>query len=236
VRLVIKGIGWVTPSGIGCGRPSEIFELGPGQLPVMKSRMFLEATHPRFGRFDSYTKAGFGAIALALKCAGMDQWQQKRDVGLVVGTHSGCIEADLAYFETAAFEHGAMASPNLFSYTLPSCMLGEASIQFGLTGPCFVVDDSDNHMAGIFAAVDMIRLGFCQTMVAGWCDVNSKRLNINTDGACGAVFFLLARGSDSSLWQCDGSSLTYGAHSIFDISQLAQLVLKDKLLAEENKS
>jgi 3-oxoacyl-[acyl-carrier-protein] synthase II len=232
VRLAINGIGWVTPSGIGYGRPGEIFELGPGQLPILKSRMFLEATHPRFGRFDSYTKAGFGAVALALKSAGMDQWQQKRDIGLVVSTHSGCLEADLAYFETAAFQHGALASPNLFSYTLPNCMLGEASIQFGLTGPCLVVDDSNNHMAGIFAAVDMIRLGLCQTIVAGWCDVNSKRLNLNTDRACGAVFFLLARGSDSALWQCDGSTLTYGAQRICDIAQLANIVLKDKLLAD----
>ena len=95
-----------------------------------------------------------------------------------------------------------------------------------------MVDDSDNHMAGILTAVDMIRLGLCQTIVAGWCDVDSQRLNINTDGACGAVFFLLARGSDSALWQCDGSSLTYGTQRVCDITQLAHIVLKDKLLAD----
>jgi 3-oxoacyl-[acyl-carrier-protein] synthase II len=233
VRLAIKGIGWVTPSGIGSGKTGEIFKLGPGELPILKSRMFLEVAHPRFGRFDSYTKTGFGAIALTLKSACMDQWQQKREVGLIVSTHSGCLEADLAYFETAAFENGAMASPNLFTYTLSSCMLGEASIQFGLTGPCLVVDDSENHMAGIFAAVDMIRLGLCRSIVAGFCEVNSKCPNINTNSTCGAVFFLLTKGSDSDPWQCNAGTLIHKTKPIRDIAQLADTVLKAGLSADK---
>ena len=229
MKLTINGIGWVTPAGFGCGRPGEIFELGPGQLPAMKSRLFLDESHPRFGRFDSYTKAGFGAITLALRSAGLYQWQQKRAVGLIVSTRSGCLEADLAYLRTAAFDGGSMASPNLFTYTVPNCMLGEASIQFGLTGPALVVDDSDDHLAGILAGADLIRWGLCETIVAGWCDVHSKDLNLNADGACGAVFFLLTKGTDSALWQCNDGNLTYGAEQVSDIAHLARLVLKTKL-------
>lgn len=228
MRLDIKGIGWVTPSGMGSGQRDETLVLGPGKLPALKSRLFLGTPHPRFGRFDLYAKAGFGAIALAMKSAGMDPWTQKRAIGLVVGTCRGCLEADLAYFKTAASHGGAMASPNLFAYTLPSTVLGEASIQFGLTGPSFVVDDSDGHLAGIHAALDMMHRGLCQTAVAGWCDVDSRILNTNAEEPCGAVFVLLADNSDASSWQWDGGGLTFGAERISDLAQLARIVLKDR--------
>ncbi len=225
MKLDISGIGWVTSSGIGSGRPGEMFGLGPGRLPPLRSKLFLETAHPRFGRFDSYAKAGFGAIALALKGAGLDRWTQKRPIGLVVGTQRGCLEADVAYFKTVASHGGAMASPNLFAYTLPSTVLGEASIQFGLTGPSFVIDDCQGHLAGIHAALDLIRWALCDTVVAGWCDVDFGIRDVNADEPCGAVFFLLSRGLDAAPWQWSGGQLTYAAESVGDILQLARTVL-----------
>jgi 3-oxoacyl-[acyl-carrier-protein] synthase II len=226
VKLEIRGIGWVTPSGIGSGRPGEVCTLGPGQLPTLKSRQFLAEPHPRFGRFDTYAKAGFGAIALALKSAGLDTWMAKRDIGLIVGTSRGCLEADLAYFETAATERGTLASPNIFAYTLPSCMLGEASIQFGLTGPTFVTDDSGEHLAGIHAAVDLIRWGMCRTVVAGWCDVSTVLLPPGPDEPVGAVFAVLAEGSAESVWQYDGGRLMHGPQPVTGLAQLVQMVVE----------
>ena len=38
-------------------------------------------------------------------------------------------------------EGGALASPNLFAYTLSNCFTGEAAIRFGLTGPSYVVGE-----------------------------------------------------------------------------------------------
>jgi 3-oxoacyl-[acyl-carrier-protein] synthase II len=225
VKLDIRGIGWVTPAGIGSGRAGEICTLGPGRLPALKSKLFLETPHPRFGRFDTYARAGFGAIALALRGAGLDRWTAKRDIGLVVGTCRGCLEADLAYFVTAASEKGTLASPNLFAYTLPSCMLGEASIQFGLTGPSFVTDDSDGHLTGICAAVDLIRWGLCRTVLAGWCDVNSKLLSPGADAPVGAVFILLTEGSAESPWQWQAGQLMYGPQQVTDLAQLARMVV-----------
>ncbi len=210
MRFIVKGIGWVTPSGIGSGRPGEALSLRPGRLPALKSRQFLEAAHPRFGRFDSYAKAGFGAIALALRSARLDHWTQKRAIGLVVGTRLGCLEADEAYFKTAAFQGGTLASPNLFAYTLPSTMLGEASIQFGLTGAGFVVDDSDGHLAGVHAALDLLRWGLCEMAVGGWCDMDAGIVGASDDGPCGAVFFVLAKGYEAAPWQWDGRELRQG--------------------------
>ena len=226
MRFSVDGIGWVTPFGIGSGQPGESLRLGSGRLPALKSGQFLETPHPRFGRFDSYAKAGFGAVALALRSARLDRWTQKRSFGLVVGTHRGCLEADLAYFQTAAFDGGTLASPNLFAYTLPSTMLGEASIQFGLTGASFVVDDSAGHLAGIHAALDLLRWRLCETVVAGWCDVSSKVLNVGAQEPCGAVFFVLAQGSDAAPWQWDGRELTDGTQRVADLAALARRVLE----------
>jgi 3-oxoacyl-[acyl-carrier-protein] synthase II len=254
MRFSANGIGWVTPSGLGSGQPGEILRLGSGQLPALKSSQFLETPHPRFGRFDSYAKAGFGAIALALRSARLDRWTQKRPFGLVVGTRLGCLEADLAYFHTAACDGGTLASPNLFAYTLSSTMLGEASIQFGLTGASFVVDDAAGHLAGVYAALDLMAWGLCETVVAGWCDVGA-----NADGKrghstfpsrdhsegeppgekvecplfrsdaqelCGAVFFVLTKGAETAPWQWDGRELTAGTQRMADLASLTHRVLE----------
>jgi 3-oxoacyl-[acyl-carrier-protein] synthase II len=228
VKVDIQGIGWVTRAGIGNGCPGETFELGAGALPALQSRMFLEVTHPRFGRFDSYAKAGFGAIALALRGAGLDRWTHKRAIGLVVGTRCGCLEADRAYFATAAFAGGALASPNRFAYTLPGTMLGEASIQFGLTGPSFVVDDAPGHLAGVQAALDLLQWGFCETVVAGWCAGDAQRLRTGPAGPSGAVFFVLARGGAAALWQWNGRDLRRGGQRAADLVGLAHQVLADR--------
>ncbi len=228
MNVNISGIGWVTPSGIGSGRPGETLTLGPGPLPSLKSRLFLDTVHPRFGRFDSYAKAGFGAIALALRSADLDRWTHKRAIGLVAGTRRGCLEADLAYFETVISQGGSLASPNLFAYTLPGTMLGEASIQFGLTGPSLVVDDSDGHLAGVYTALDLMWSGFCEVMVAGWCDVDSKILNANPQEPCGAVFFVLTRSSEAASWRWHGRELTWGTQQAVDLAWLASRVLIDK--------
>ncbi len=236
MRFAVKGIGWVTPLGIGNGRPGEALQLGPGCLPALKSSQFLEAPHPRFGRFDSYAKAGFGAIALALRSARLDHWTHKRPIGLVVGTRLGCLEADRAYFQTAAFQGGTLASPNLFAYTLPGTMLGEASIQFGLTGASFVVDDSDGHLAGIDAALDLLRWGFCETVVGGWCDVGAKIVNESEEATCGAVFFVLAKGREATPWQWDGRELRQGTQQITDLAGLTRRVLAMPRKREGNDS
>ena len=226
MNVTVQGIGWVTPSGVGQGGTKETFCLTGGRLPKLKSKHFLKEVHPRFGRFDHYTKAGFGAIALALQNAGLDQWDKKRPIGLVVGTRYGCLETDMAYFETAAYDSGAMASPNLFAYTLPNCMLGEASIQFGLTGPCFVISDpGTDHLSGIQSALNLLQWDLCRTIVAGWCDVHSQGTDQDTSTPCGAVFFVLKKATDRTGWQWDSKQLTFQSTPIHNLEHMVQIVL-----------
>ena len=133
----------------------------------------------------------------------------------------------MAYFRSAAHDGGVMASPNLFAYTLPNCMLGEASIQFGLTGPTLVTNCAgDACMDGIHAAMDLIEGDFCDTVVAGFCDVECALLSESCAGFSGAVFFVLTRGSEVSLWQWDQGCLKYNDELICTIGQLAEAVQK----------
>jgi 3-oxoacyl-[acyl-carrier-protein] synthase II len=222
MRLNLMGAGWIGAQGMGTGHERQGLALGPGELPRLKSRTLLGEVHKRFGRFDDYTKAGFAAIALALRDAGLDRWQAKRPVGLVVSTERGCLAMDDAYFATAAAEGGALASPNLFAYTLPTCMLGEAAIQFGLTGPALVVDDAcSGHLGGVRTALDLLQWGLCDTVVAGWCDVASEILD-SPNNDCGAVFAVFEKSNDTA------SSLLYESDVIYsngmEIDNLEQLV------------
>ncbi len=208
MRLEIMGAGWITSMGLGPGGNGDSLVLGPGALPPLKSRALLGEVHKRFGRFDAYTKAGFAAIALALRDAGLDTWQAKRPIGLVVSTQRGCLAMDDAYFATAAVEGGALASPNLFAYTLPTCMLGEAAIQFGLTGPSFVVDDAlPGHLGGVHAALELLQWNLCETVVAGWCDVPSEVVDSQADD-CGAALVVLKKTKAAS------SAIDYSDHVI----------------------
>lgn len=228
MKLEIHSVGWVTPAGIGHSRSDAAFRFDPGTLPRLRSKQFLDEVHPRYGRFDLYAKAGFGAIAMALRGAGLDRWHRKRPIGLVVATQRGCLENDMAYFQTAAWDGGAMASPNLFAYTLPTSMLGEASIQFGLTGPSFVVDNTHpGRLDGVHMALDMLGWGLCETIVAGWCDVNSDILPGSSTDPCGAVFVVLTRNPGRGIWQWDEKTLTHRDASIDGIEQLVRVVLEN---------
>ncbi|MBU0480843.1 MAG: hypothetical protein KKG47_07060 [Proteobacteria bacterium] len=62
----------------------------------------------------------------------------KVKAGLIGGTRYGSLETDLLYAETAAGDP-LLASPLLFSYTLPNISLAEAASHFGLTGPVYSV-------------------------------------------------------------------------------------------------
>jgi hypothetical protein len=43
---------------------------------------------------------------------------------------------------------------------------------------------------------------------------------------CGAVFFVLTKGSEASPWQWDGCELTNGTQRMADLAALAQKVLE----------
>jgi 3-oxoacyl-[acyl-carrier-protein] synthase II len=195
VKAVITGIGWVTPTNMGCGRDHGCFEIKPGNLPEITRKAVFNEPYPHFGRLDRYSRLGLSAIAFALKDAGLYTWTHKRQIGIIASTVQGCLGADVKYFDTVMPDGGRLASPNLFAYTLPNSFLGEASIRFGLTGTCFTVSEP---LASRLWCLRMALIGIAgsqfEKVLGGICDLGP--LPPFTDAgktAGGALFFVLEK-------------------------------------------
>ena len=169
---IVAGIGWVTAHGPGRGREASGFSMTSDPSPAVGRENVFPEPNLRFGRLPQYSRLGLAAIAFALRDAGMEHWETKRPAGIVASTRAGCLATDIDYYDTVLPEGGGLPSPNLFSSTLPTCFLGEAAIQFGLTGPAFIVDDpAEDALSGVRMALESLSWGECGTMLAGHIDL-----------------------------------------------------------------
>jgi 3-oxoacyl-[acyl-carrier-protein] synthase II len=194
MRAEVLGIGWVSAAGLGRGRSESAFALTAGELPAIARQDVFAEPDMRFGRLDPFSKAGLAAIALALQDAGLDRWNDKRPVALIVGSQYGCLGTDADYFDGAIPQGGQLASPNLFAYTLPNCFLGEAAIRFGLTGPAWVASAAEpDDLSPLRQALETIAWGEAEMVVAGCCDIPRPDFLMPAADAPRALFFLLAK-------------------------------------------
>jgi 3-oxoacyl-[acyl-carrier-protein] synthase II len=144
----------------------------PGPIPPVTREDVFPEPNLRFGRLPHYSRVGLAAVAFALRDAGMEPWETKRPAGIVASTRAGCLSSDVEYYDTVLPEGGGVPSPNLFSATLPTCFLGDAAIQFGLTGPTLVVNDpAGDALCGVRIALEYLSWGECGTMLAGHIDL-----------------------------------------------------------------
>ncbi|MCL7487558.1 MAG: hypothetical protein M8357_05215 [Desulfobulbaceae bacterium] len=119
----------------------------PRQLDCLRARQddaarkLLGSFPERWGRMDLMSREAIIGVGRVLQEKEMlagrppclnQGWQG----GLIVGTRRGSLAVDIEYTRTLLDGPG-MASPHLFSYTLPNIPLAEAAIQYGLTGPVF---------------------------------------------------------------------------------------------------
>ena len=193
-------------TGMGQGRQA-VFRPGGGEgrLKFSSKDVFLKPV-PRYGRMDEYSRLGFTAIALALKDAGLDRWTEMRDIAVIASTVYGCLQTDVEYFDTVRSEGGRLASPNLFAYTLPNAFVGEAAIQFGLTGAAFILNESSlSGLPGLRLAMDSVERKECETVITGICDAGPPlALGLAGRAVPGALFFVLQRAFA-------GQFISYGA-------------------------
>ena len=169
---VVAGIGWVTSQGPGRGRAAREFSMTAGPIPPVNREDVFPEPNLRFGRLPQYSRVGLAAVAFALRDAGMEHWETKRSAGIVASSRTGCLATDIEYYDTVLPEGGGLPSPNLFSCTLPTCFLGEAAIQFGLTGPTLIVNDTaEDALSGVRIALESLSWGECGTMLAGHIDL-----------------------------------------------------------------
>ena len=95
--------------------------------------------------------------------------------GLIIGSKKGSLTVDIEYAQSLKAGPG-MASPHLFSYTLPNIPLAEAAIQYGLTGPVFCIISDDPYNDALLEAEQWLTemTGSKTLMVAGAMDIISS--------------------------------------------------------------
>lgn len=169
----LTGIGWVTGAGLGWGSQGGDCTLPNLPLPPLTRKDVFPEPNQRFGRMSDYAKLGLAAVAFALRDAGLEEWANKRPIGVVASTRLGCLATDMEYHRTVLLNGGGLASPNLFAYTLANCFLGDAAIQFGLTGSLFVINETGaDGLDSLRLALEALELGDAETMLAGICDLS----------------------------------------------------------------
>ncbi len=149
----------------------------PGVSREEQAKKLLGALPERWGRMDMMSRSALVEVGQVLHDAGLlaetnAALQPGWTSGLIVGSRRGSLASDLEYAETVKDGPG-MASPHLFSYTLPNIALAEAAIQYQLTGPAFVLMSEQPFEDAVQEAVYWLSelQGGNTIMVAGALDV-----------------------------------------------------------------
>ena len=225
IYIDIIGGGWVTASGTGRINNSDRFSMPVGSLVPLRREMCLSAPDSRWGRLDRYSKAGLIAASLAIKDAGLASGAEPTETAIIVSTFNGSIEVDYKYYETVLPQAGLLASPNLFAYTLPNCMLGEIAIRYGFTGPAVVVSQPTADMLnGVLFGAQCLYSGLSKQVVAGYCNVDCGLDPINTGFRPGAVFLVMQKATEKSSLAYDGKHLLCQGKVITNLLEWIEII------------
>ena len=170
---------------------------------------------------DLYSKAGVAAIAFALRDAGMVRTIDSPLTSLIASTTHGCLATDIDYAKTIAIQ----PDPHLFAYTLPSTFLGEASVEFHITGPTVLFTERklDGKMV-LVNALDMISTGAARLAIAGIIDQNTPLRSDAKSGFTGALFLVVspeACGRSYGLLEYSVSGIAFAGRPISHIADVA---------------
>jgi hypothetical protein len=158
---------------------------------ALKWSHLFTAEAPRFSRMDGLSRIGLMAVELL----GVDWSLRDRDgVGVCVETRLGSLATDVRFLETL--------SPSVFTYTLPSTVIGEICIRHRLRGPvlCLLPGAEAGGSRGVEAAGEWLRRSeatSCLVLIGEAVDKKiAGRLSLTDDSAaCGwqAAALLLGR-------------------------------------------
>ncbi len=191
----INGIGWVTAAGYNGGRNTVQQPLCQGVVEVPKRKQIFAKPDMRFGRLDEFSRVGLGALALCLRDGATEEWDEKRQIGIVAASKYGCLNTDIAYLDTMLPDNGALASPKLFVYTLPNSFLGEAALRFGLAGNTVVLNQQDDTggLGAVRNALEDLSWSEQSAILVGICDLTPPSGLVVGDECPGSLFFLLGK-------------------------------------------
>jgi len=194
-NMYVTGISWITASGIGMGRNNDPFDFSKGTIKNISGIDFPANPGFRKGRLDRFSLLGLQTITNALYDAGLYEWKEKHNTGIVASTIYGCLKTDLDYNDSVTAKNGNLPEPNLFAHTLSNIFLGYAALLFGLTGPNYIIyEKTNNGLAALLSAMESIELGETDTMLAGICDIESPQDLLTPEKiAPGSIFVVIEK-------------------------------------------
>ena len=192
-KFYLLGSGWISAFGYGFFGTKPQFSDSDVSFQYPEQENYIHELPGRFGRFDVYTKICFAAAVLALKDADMLAREEKKNIGIIVGSSSGVYDDDVAFFESTRQSKGEFASPNLFSYTLPNVALGEIAVFFKFSGPTFCVgNDHENPGLDVIpSALSLLASKQCGHVLVGWVEA-AQNIRNNENFSKGAAFAVLS--------------------------------------------
>lgn len=203
MAIYITGGAWISSAGHGFLGDGKQVKIDDKEPLIPPSKEVFDTPLARYGRFDSFTKLGSTAAALAVKNAESEEAGKDSTVGMIISSLFEIMETDIDYYNTTLDAEGTLSSPNLFSYTLPVIVLGETAVHFKLTGPTFCVGEKEGAkgLNAIQCAIAMINQDKAEKMIVGW--VESPPPDIKTgnsvEGDRGAIFLIFDSKPNKSL-------------------------------------
>jgi 3-oxoacyl-[acyl-carrier-protein] synthase II len=191
-RIVLTGVGMVTPLGIG--KDEFVSRLFAGDCAIAPIKSFDTALFPshlgaevtnfqprdfisvkNIRRMDKISLFTAAAARLALDDAGIQVTPDNRDrIGILLGTSFGATDVTVQFARTLLTEGPALVNPILVPNTVMNAPAGHTSIELGFRG----VNTTVTHFAvsaetAISYAVSEIRRGAADFMLAGGVDILS---------------------------------------------------------------
>ena len=195
-RVVVTGIGMMTPVGIGREQSWSAMLAGENGIgPVtlcdasdLESRVagevmgfdpldYIERKEAR--RMDRFTHLAIAASAEALEHAGLDVAVAADEIGVMIGCGIGGIETLEEQFRVL-FERGpGRVSPFLIPAFIPDMASGQVSIRFGARGPNYnPVSACASGADAVGTALEAIRRGDAVAMISGGADACVTRMGL----------------------------------------------------------
>jgi len=194
-RIVITGLGIVSPIGIGKEefwrncllgtsgiKPIQRFEVTPyrsqlgAELPPVDFKRFIKPVNLR--RMDRIGKIVTSSVKLALDDSGIDiREEDSNRMGISIGTGLGSSDTVDQFFRSLLKEGPMGAQPLLFQTAVPNAITSHCSIEYGIKGVnlTFSHKETSTEMAIAFA-YHLLKQGRADVILAGGGDELSEPL------------------------------------------------------------
>jgi 3-oxoacyl-(acyl-carrier-protein) synthase len=169
-EVVVRAASYLGPDGHGNDQtglrpwPAHLREaFAQGDLSALHWTLLFQSDPSRFARMDLMCRLGLMATELLeAKLAEMDAGRREQ-AGVCVETCAGSLTTDVRFLQTPR--------PSLFTYTLPSTLVGEICIRYRLRGPvlCLVAPEPPGR-AGLLEGMDWVRQGEVEDCLCVVCE------------------------------------------------------------------